>query len=274
MSVSHRSGRNVRIAALGLLTLGVALAVYLLPPLVQDPAYHQFADRRTIVGLSNGLNVWSNLAFVAVGVRGMVCLARQACKSANSFPIDVGFWPYGVFFASIALIGPGSAYYHLAPDNARLVWDRLPMAISFAALVAIMIAERVSPKLGLWSLLPLVGLGVGSVIYWRLSAFWGQENLWPYVAVQFYGLTLVLLFGCCFPPRYSHGYYFLIALGLYGVAKLAEHFDGAILHASQAVSGHTLKHLLAALAVYAVLRMLERRRPLALGGTEPNSPSL
>jgi hypothetical protein len=36
-----------------------------------------------------------------------------------------------VLFAGVTLSSLGSSYFHLAPDNARLMWDRLPMTIAF-----------------------------------------------------------------------------------------------------------------------------------------------
>jgi hypothetical protein len=244
-----------------------------LPPLAQDPAYHGFADKRAILSIPNGLNVLSNLAFFLVGVLGVWRLFHDSSVVIQRFHAPSEIWAYALFFISIALIGPGSAYYHLAPDNARLVWDRLAMSIGFAALVAVMIGERILPRIGLWSLLPLIAIAVGSVLYWRVSAGWGQENLWPYVAVQFYGLTLIFLLGCFFAPRYSHGQYFLFAFAWYVLAKLAEHFDAALLGAGSFLSGHTIKHLLAAVAVYCVLRMLELRRPLRDDALASNAPS-
>jgi hypothetical protein len=265
--------RNYRGLAIVLLTVGVIMAACLLPPLAQDPAYHGFADKRAILSIPNGLNVLSNLAFFLVGVVGVWRLFHDSSVVIQRFHAPSEVWAYASFFISIALIAPGSAYYHLAPDNGRLVWDRLPMSVSFAALVAVMIGERISPKLGVWSLLSLIAIAVASVLYWRFSANWGQENLWPYVAVQFYGLTLIFLLGCFFAPRYSHGPYFMFAIVWYVLAKLAEHFDTAILSVSGFLSGHSVKHLLAAVSVYCVLRMLELRRPLTDEALAPNSPS-
>jgi len=62
-----------------------------------------------------------------------------------------------------------------------------------------------------------------------------------------------------FPPRYSRSDDLLWVAVLYALAKVAEALDARILAASRLVSGHTLKHLIAALAVYWALWMLVKR---------------
>ena len=51
-----------------------------------------------------------------------------------------------ILFLGILLTGFGSAYYHLDPTISTLFWDRLPMAVSFMAILAIGIEERVDAK--------------------------------------------------------------------------------------------------------------------------------
>jgi hypothetical protein len=71
---------------------------------------------------------------------------------------------YTVFFAALALVGLGSGYYHMSPSNASLVWDRLPMSIAIMALVAVVIGEFLSARLGAMLLIPLMSIGVLSVL--------------------------------------------------------------------------------------------------------------
>jgi hypothetical protein len=165
-------------------------------------------------------------------------------------------------FAATALTCCGSGYYHLAPDSPRLAWDRLPMAVGFMGIVVAALSERVSVTAGRRLLVPLAVLGAASVWYWRWSAAHGVENLNPYGAVQFGSALLVLLVIVLFPARYTRGGDFFTAVVLYALAKVAEHFDGQIFAATGAiVSGHTLKHLLAAVAIFWLLRMLKLRAP-------------
>jgi hypothetical protein len=162
-----------------------------------------------------------------------------------------------MFFALILTAG-GSAYYHLAPNNARLVWDRLPIIIVFMALLAAVIAERVSVNAGL-ALFPLLeALGVASVLYWRSSELNGHGDLRLYAAVQVYAI-LILLLALLLQPRYARGADFAVVVGLYALAKILEEADRQVFAIGGLVSGHTLKHMAAAAAGYWVLRMLRRR---------------
>jgi hypothetical protein len=138
------------------------------------------------------------------------------------------------------------------------------MAIAFAAILAATISERISPRAGARLLLPLVLLGAASVAYWRWSVVVGSENLNPYAAVQFGALLLIMLMIWLIPSRYTRGGDLWGALALYALAKVAEHYDYEILAATGGfVSGHTLKHLIAAAAMGWLLRMLVLRRPVA-----------
>jgi hypothetical protein len=99
-------------------------------------------------------------------------------------------------------------------------------------------------------------------MHWHWSEQRGAGNLNFYIVVQFYSLLVIILLGIFFPSRYTRGADIYMALALYGCAKLAEAGDREIYDLGQVVSGHTIKHLLAALAIYWILRMLAKRRPL------------
>ena len=262
-STAGRLSRETRIAILWASAAAIALAAALAPPFAQPEAYHSFADQRALLGIANALDVASNLAFLVVGVMGLhFVLKGTLADGSRAFQDSSERWAWGLVFAATALTCCGSGYYHLAPDSPRLTWDRLPMAIGFMGIVAAVLSERVSATAGRRLLIPLGLLGAASVWYWRWSAARGVENLNPYGAVQFGSALLVLLIITLFPPRYTRGGDFLAAVMLYALAKVAEHFDRAIFSATgEIVSGHTLKHLLAALAIFWLLRMLKLRAP-------------
>jgi hypothetical protein len=238
------------------LTAAIALAVVLvMPPLAQPLAYHDFADQRGMAGLPNVLDVGSNRAFILVAVLGLEYL--RSTPDVFRYPFER--IPYLVFFLALAAIGVGSIYYHLAPDNARLFWDRLLMSLGIAAFVSIVIAERWHAWVGLRLLAPLAITGASTVVWWRLSGSLGSENLVPYLVFQGWAILTALLFLAGVQGRYRHGAYPALAVLLYGAALVAEQLDQAIFAMGGLLSGHTLKHLLAALAVYQLLRMLRRR---------------
>ena len=255
--------RGARMAVLLGVAAAAAVAIGVLSPIPQDPTYHRFADTRSLWGVANGWNVLSNLAFLAVGLSGLLRVWAAPAGPGTAFLDARERWPYGLFFAGVALTGVGSAYYHWAPDTPRLFWDRLPMTVGFMALLAAIVAERVSVPAGLAVLGPLLAAGVGSIIYWRARELSGAGDLRPYVLVQFLPALLILLMLRRFPPRYTGGGFLLGVLAVYGAAKIFEVLDGTVFSLGHLLSGHTLKHLTVALAAWLVLKSLETRRAMA-----------
>ncbi|HEY7203682.1 MAG TPA: alkaline phytoceramidase [Methylomirabilota bacterium] len=247
------------IGGLAVVATGAALLV---PPIPQDPAYHHLADARALLGIPNALNVLSNAAFVLVGILGLRFILAPGGVPGHAFEDPGERWPYVVVFAGLLLTGFGSAYYHWAPGNARLAWDRLPLAITVMGLLDATIADRVGVRPALRLLAPLVALAVISVGYWHVTEQRGAGDLRLYALVQFYPLVAVPLLLWLLPPRYTRGGHLLAAAAIYALAKVPELLDRWFLSVTGVVSGHTLKHLLAALAGYCVLRMLEQRRPI------------
>lgn len=225
----------------------------MLEPIRQDQGYHDFADAREWLGIPNAADTLSSLAFVAVGVAGLVFLWR--CRhGSRHFETVSETHPYWLFFAALAGIGIGSAYYHLAPNDARLVWDRLPMSIAFMSLLAAVISERIDRRWGVYLLPALVLFGPASVGYW--VAF---DDLRPYGLVQFGSMTLLLVFVLRLPSRYTRGRLLLGALLLYALAKVCELYDQEIYALGEWAGGHTVKHFVSALAGFVILRQLNTR---------------
>jgi len=244
-------------APLLLITVAVAVALValLLPPIPQPLAYHNFADQRSWLGIPNFGDVVSNLPFALVGLCGLIFLRKPRPDKVND-PRER--WLYVFMFAGLILTAFGSAYYHLAPGNARLVWDRIPINMVFMALLAAVIAERVSVRAGL-ILFPLLELaGIASVLVWRAGELQGHGDLRFYAAVQVYAI-LVLLLLLLFPANYTRGSDFAVVVGFYVLAKILEESDRQVFALGHLVSGHTLKHLAAAAAGYWILRMLQKR---------------
>lgn len=251
---------RLRLSLVLAVATGSTIGVYLLPPVAQDPAYHAFADQRTLVGIPHALNVLSNLAFVAVGVVGLTALRSHLVAASPCVVEARDLLPYRVFFAGLILTGLGSAWYHLAPDSARLTWDRLPMTVAFMGLLASVLGERMAPRWGRWGLGLLLWVGLASVLYWRWTASAGAGDLRPYALVQYLPVLLIPLLIALFPGRYTRAGDLLGVIGIYAVAKALEALDAPILSLGQIASGHTFKHLVAAGAGYWVLRMVQHRQ--------------
>jgi len=253
---------RIRLLLIAGVTLAAITAVAFVPRVPQSDAYHNFADQRSMFGIDNGFNVISNLAFLVVGISGLLFIASP--HSRRSFVRSSERWPYFAFFVGVTLTCFGSAYYHLAPSTERLMWDRLPMTIAFMSLLAATIAERISSKAGLLLLAPLMSIGAGSVIYWHSSEQSGNGDLRPYILVQYYAALIIVLIVMMFPSRLMRSSSLAGALFFYAFAKVLELLDSPVFSFGGIVSGHTLKHLSAAVSVWFILHMLRRRKPTAV----------
>ena len=215
----------------------IAVAFLLLyPRILQNESYHSFADQRTILGIPNFWNVVSNFGFLVVGLIGL-----SRFKDA----------PSRVLFAGVLLTSIGSSYYHWAPENSRLVWDRLPMTVVFMSLLSIVVGIWFDARMGHRLLAPALLFGAASVLWWQTTG-----DLRPYGVAQF-GPVLILVPAMYF-SKLARGLWPVLAL--YVGAKLAEAYDRA-LYDWALLSGHTWKHVLAGLATYWILRWRESTRP-------------
>jgi uncharacterized membrane protein YhaH (DUF805 family) len=236
-----------RYAVLALIVAGSLIALLSWPVIRQDTGYHGLADRRTFLGVPNVGDVASNLAFLLVGIAGLVLCVRRRIDGAR------GAWI--VFFAGIALVAVGSAYYHWAPRDGTLVWDRLPMTIALMGLFVALLAEHLGLVWERRLLVPAVLVGLASVVYWAHSG-----DLRPYVWVQGIPLLAIPVVAILFRGGLGGTWYLLAGLVCYVIAKVCELYDQRIFSLTgEAISGHTLKHLLAALACFAVYLMLADR---------------
>jgi hypothetical protein len=243
---------------LAAIVFALVLTALLAPRIDQPGDYNHWVDTRTLLGIPNAGDVISNLGFLWVGLLGLRALAARRCRC--DLPGETLAWL--LVFTGVTLTALGSAYYHWAPDNARLTWDRLPMALGFMALLSALLIERIGPRAGLALLPLLIVCGGGSVGYWYWTDLQGAGDLRPYLLTQGGTLLLIPASLLLYSPTYDRGGDYLIALGFYGLALLTEHLDRAIFEFTGVISGHSIKHLLAAVAVYWLLRMLQRRRRL------------
>ena len=189
---------------------------------------------------------------------GLVFLFAEGgarARAAFEDPRERG--PWAVAFAGIVLTALGSAYYHLAPDDARLFWDRLPMTIVFGSLLAAVIAERIDQAAGRILLVPLVLAATASAVFWRATG-----DLRPYIVAQFFPVVGIPLLLGLFPARYTGAAYWAGLILWYGAAKAVEALDAPIYSLGHIVSGHSLKHLAAAAGTWWLVRMLKRRKPV------------
>jgi hypothetical protein len=238
------------------ITLAAVAVLLFQGAIPQALSYHAFADQRAKSGIPNFFDVISSLPFMLVGLLG---LYKMSVSNAIHF-IARNSVSYKVFFIAVALVGVGSGYYHLWPGNETLVWDRIPMTIAFMALLSVVVTEFVSPRLGSILLIPLVSIGLLSVLYWHWSEGAGHGDLRPYILVQFLPMLIIPVILICFNSAFTRvsGYWLLLAA--YVLAKFLEYYDFEVFDILTFVSGHSLKHITAAMGVYFLLFSFARRR--------------
>lgn len=226
-----------------LLVLAIGV-LFIIDPILQDSSYHLFSDQNSCLNINNCWNVLSNLPFLIIGIIGLLAIKKQQQNKLA----------YLLFFSGVGLVALGSGYYHYNPNNQTLTWDRLPMTIAFMALFSIVLSEFISISLGKKALIPLVLFGLLSILFWVYTG-----DLRPYILVQFYPILAIPIILLCYKSK-NHsifGYWLLILC--YGLAKVCEHFDSEIHQILQVISGHSLKHLIAALGIYLWIRSYQKR---------------
>lgn len=215
----------------------------LIGPIVQDPNYHLFADQRSFFSIHNFCNVVSNIPFIIIGLSGILqILFKKTQKIDFQLVIMILIFFIGVFFTGI-----GSGYYHLKPSNDTLFWDRLPMTISFMSFFSIVISEFISIKLGTRLFIPLLICGILSLLYWQISEKEGVGDLRFYALVQFLPILLITAILILYKNNNGKVLYCLV-LSTYLMAKLFEINDHLIFSINHTISGHSIKHLIAAAA--------------------------
>lgn len=234
--------------------IGIALVLYALlrvslGPLPQDPAYHVFADLRVCGAIPRAGDVLTNLAILAAGIAG-VALWRRVHLEPEERPA------YALLVASMVLTAAGSAYYHWAPSDARLVWDRLPLALTLMALLVMVMADRIDIAFARAAWWPFSLLGASSVLWWSASG-----DLLLYLVVRVGAGAMIACLLLLRPGRYSGVGWLWAALVLDVVMTVSERLDSAIFATTRGIaSGHNIKHVLAGALLGCILVWLVRRR--------------
>lgn len=243
-----------------MIIVGIILILVLLnqDAIPQDPHYHHFSDIQPFLSIPNLLNVISNIPFLFVGLLGLykLLVKGQLCIDTQNR------YAYVALFSGIALVAFGSGYYHLSPNNQTLVWDRLPMTIAFMGLISIVISEFISVSAGKILLFPLLILGLSSVGYWHVTEMNGTGDLRFYIMVQFFPMLAIPIILLTFTSRLTHSSAYWWLLLAYFIAKILEHFDAQIHDVLVVISGHSLKHISAAVGLYILLNSYAHRKVL------------
>jgi hypothetical protein len=250
----------------GAVLLAWALLRFAAGPLPQWPEYHDFADTRVLGFIPRAGDVLTNLAILAAGVWG-VSLRHRLHLGRDERPA------YHLLGLGAILTAFGSAYYHWEPNNARLVWDRAPMALLATGAVALVLSDRVTPALGRAALWPIGLLAAGSVALWGVTEALGRGDLWLYLLVRVGAGVGTLALLIARRSRHSAALWVWAAVACDALETLAERLDWQIWRATGgSVSGHNLKHALAGGVISCVFAWLLRRRTLRLASQRQVRP--
>lgn len=246
--------KNVKSIVLVAVTICCTVMLFTLPPISQDTSYHNFADQRNFFGIANFCNVISNLPFLAFGLMGLYhWLVENKKLSPNSIANLI-------LFSGVIGIGLGSAYYHFNPSNKTLVWDRIPMTVTFMAFFSIVISRYLNKRWGAILLFPLLILGIASVLSWYNGEIKGAGDLRLYALVQFYPMIAIPIIIFMYSTPKAARVDILVIIVLYVVAKFFEHGDAGIFNVGEIISGHSVKHLFASGSILIMLRMVKREQ--------------
>ncbi|MDZ7938586.1 MAG: hypothetical protein U5M53_10030 [Rhodoferax sp.] len=238
---------HAEIVLLGCLLGALALAAFG-PAVAQYANYHAFADQRGAWGVPHAVDVLSNLPFALAGVLGLFGVWKQRAVAQ----VDARWQLITLFFAGLLVTAVCSGYYHWRPDNAGLAVDRCGMVVAFAGLLGAAVADRVGVRMG-WVVAGLVLFaGPASAL---VSLYSG--NLLPWAVLQGGGVLLVLCLALRAPVPGAWRLPLLSVIAWYALAKILELNDHHVFAWTQGlVSGHSLKHVAAALAAWPVLSVM------------------
>lgn len=281
MDLTWRERTFPRLDWRGWVVMGAAGATALVLALVdrfEQPAwFHDFADRRTMLGVANFMDVASNAPFAAASVWGLACVwarrrSEKRCVAGGCTPmLGIDVVCAICFFVGVGLTSLGSGWYHLNPRNETLVWDRLPLILTFVSLLGMLMAERVSSRSAGRLLGPMLAIGACAVGHWAWTESRGAGDLRAYFAVQIATLVSVVLIVALYPSRYLSTRLLATGLVCYGLAVAFEQLDKPVWNlwrglGVELVSGHTIKHLFAAGGAFVMILAIKPRAELRVAG--------
>jgi hypothetical protein len=218
--------------------------------------FHVFADTRIWQGIPNAADVLSNLGFLIAAAAGMFALWRLPARSLSNAERATAF----LFFAGLSISAFCSAWYHLHPDDVRLMVDRSGMSIAFAGLLGLAAATRIGDRAGAFT-----ASGLLLVAPFAIHAA-ASGHLVPWAIMQFGGMIALCVLASRRPLPDALQVHWLALVAIYSVAKLAEVNDDTIFELTRhLVSGHTLKHVVAAFAAWPLVVALHDRRSMQNG---------
>ncbi|CAJ2675212.1 unnamed protein product [Trifolium pratense] len=219
------------------------------PKIPRSPNYHQFADMRNLLGVPNTLNVITNFPFLVVGVLGLI-LALEGGFFTISSQAEISTWI--LFYAGILGVAFGSVYYHMKPDNNRVLWDTLPMMVAYSSLFSSLVVERIGQRIGLGCMCALLFAAFTCIVYERI-----YDDIRLCLMFQLILPLAIAAVAYMYPSNYTHSTYWFSSIGIYLLAKLEAVSDKKLYRANNyVISGHSLEHVCLALIPFLLSVML------------------
>jgi hypothetical protein len=237
--------RSLAWAAVTAAVAGVVVAI-VAGPIVRGGEFHRYADDRGWLGIPNAGDVLSNLAFVVVAAWSALQLRLRGARIAPRLA-----W---AACAGVAAIGVGSAVYHAAPGDATLVFDWGPIVVTLALITSAVIVDRIGARAGAFAAVVAPLAAAGAVAWWWASGGTAGGDMAPYVAIQAVGIALPPILAIATPGAIELRD-LLCAVAGFALARLLASYDADALDAI-GISGHSLKHVAAAIAAGFALRAL------------------
>jgi hypothetical protein len=232
-----------------------AITLYFIDPIAQDLAYHNFSDCRTYFGIPHFMDVMSNIFFLIIGFMGWRLASRAYRKTTMVY-----FLMFFTLFTGVFFTGLGSAFYHYAPNNFSLIFDRLPMTLVFTAFFSSIIYDYVGRLVGAISFYSLFLIGIHSIFYWYYTELNGAGDLRLYAFIQFFPVVAVPLILVFYKNSKLYTKQLLMVFFAYALSKLCEYYDTEIFNILKVISGHTIKHIFSALAIYFIYQIYRNKQ--------------
>ncbi len=247
MTIVNRYYRGFVLIVVFIIT---AITLYFIDPISQDLAYHNFSDSRIYFGIPHFMDVLSNLPFIIIGILGWRLSVKFYRKTTM-----VNFLMAFILFTGVCFTGIGSGFYHFAPDNFTLIFDRLPMTLVFTSFFATIIYDYVDRRVGAVAFYSLFIVGIYSIFYWYYSEIIGHGDLRLYAFIQFFPVVAIPLILVFYNNNNLYTKQLILVFLAYAISKLSEYYDMELFGFFKVISGHTIKHLFSALALYFVYQI-------------------
>jgi predicted membrane channel-forming protein YqfA (hemolysin III family) len=230
------------------IAVGLIIVLMFIDPIEQDQRYHNFADQRSFFNIPNFFDVMTNILFFFIGLVGLYYSLINKQRFAR--------WSLFVFFFGIFSLCITSGYYHWIPNDNTLFWDRLSLTFVFSSMVVALVLEYLELRFELFILIPAILIGVISIFYWHIFG-----DLRIYLYVQLAPMISIILFIVLYPEKTKYKRYLIITFTFYLLAKIVEIYDREIFVMNHEMfSGHSLKHIFAALGAATILQMIRKSK--------------